>query len=245
MENSPRSLPAADTAMGPRPAVTVAARESAPSLSTSRRALLATLRSQPGPATLAALSAAAGLHVNTVREHLAALTDAGLVARGRTAPHGRGRPASTYLATEAEQVPGGAEYAGLAAALASTIHHTSRSPRQDAIVAGTEWGRELARSRPGPGAAHDVDPRGRVVRLLTDLGFAPRTTTGSPAVRLTRCPLLETARAFPDVVCAVHLGIVRGALGAYGADPEGAELHPFSEPGACRLDLARTDRGSR
>lgn len=245
MENDPRALPCAGTGMGPRPAVDVTASRSVPSLSTSRRALLATLSAQSGPVTLTALSAATGLHVNTVREHLAALTDAGLVARGRTAPSGRGRPASTYTAAGSESGPVAAEYAGLAAALASTIHRTSSSPSQDATVAGTEWGRELARTRPGPRTADDVDPRSRVIQLLADLGFAPQLADGPPGVLLTRCPLLATARAYPDVVCAVHLGIVRGALGEYGADPAGAELHPFSDPGACRLDLARADGGSR
>jgi predicted ArsR family transcriptional regulator len=187
-----------------------------------------------------------------VREHLAALTGAGLVTRRRAAPKGRGRPAWLYAAPEPEPGPDGAEYAGLAAALASTIHRTSRSPRRDATVAGTAWGRELADTRSGPRSGDDgdprdrvVDPRDRVVGLLADLGFAPQAAVGSPAVLLTRCPLLETARTFPDVVCAVHLGIVRGALDAYGADPEAAALHPFSDPGACRLDLARTDGATR
>jgi hypothetical protein len=35
----------------------------------------------------------------------------------------------------------------------------------------------------------------------------------------------------------VHLGIVRGALTEYGADPAGSALVPFAEPGACRLVL--------
>jgi predicted ArsR family transcriptional regulator len=54
-------------------------------------------------------------------------------------------------------------------------------------------------------------------------------------VRLTRCPLLEAAHRHPDVVCAVHLGIVRGALDEQGADPSGTALAPFAEPGACVL----------
>ncbi|WP_407343971.1 helix-turn-helix transcriptional regulator [Pengzhenrongella phosphoraccumulans] len=245
MENNPTAEPRAGTGMGPRPAADVTASRAAPALSTSRRALLATLSSQAGPVTLTALSIATGLHVNTVREHLAALTDAGLVERGRTAPSGRGRPASTYTAVRSGPSPVAAEYAGLAAALASTIHRTSSSPSRDAAVAGTEWGRELARTGPTHDPADDVDPRGRVVQLLADLGFAPQPANGPPGVLLTRCPLLETARAYPDVVCAVHLGIVRGALGAYGADPAGAELHPFSEPGACRLDLASSERITR
>ncbi|MCG2800454.1 MAG: helix-turn-helix domain-containing protein [Cellulomonas sp.] len=240
-----------DIDMGPRPAATPGTLGSTPSPSPAGRAILAALRSQPAPFTLATLVTATGLHVNTVREHLAALTDAGLVTRGRTAPQGRGRPASTYaaLSSSATSEPGpspvSAEYAGLAAALASTIHRTSSSPGRDAADAGTEWGRELARTRPSPHPADDVDPRGQVVHLLADLGFAPQPVEDSPAVLLTRCPLLETARRYPEVVCAVHLGLVRGALGEFGADPEGAELYPFSDPGACRLDLARADGSSR
>ena len=43
--------------------------------------------------------------------------------------------------------------------------------------------------------------------------------------------------ASTGVVCAVHLGIVRGALEVYGGDPTHTDLLPFSEPGACRLEM--------
>ena len=58
-------------------------------------------------------------------------------------------------------------------------------------------------------------------------------------VRLTRCPLLEAAHKYPDVVCGVHLGLAQGALEEYGAASDGTDLVPFAEPGACRLRLAR------
>ena len=62
--------------------------------------------------------------------------------------------------------------------------------------------------------------------------------------RLRRCPLLDTARAYPEVVCSLHLGLVRGALERVGADPDVAALEPFAERGACRLDL-RARRAGR
>jgi hypothetical protein len=34
-----------------------------------------------------------------------------------------------------------------------------------------------------------------------------------------------------------HLGIVRRVLAALGADPHRTRLSPFSEPGACRLEM--------
>ena len=81
------------------------------------------------------------------------------------------------------------------------------------------------------------------MELLDDLGFGPETVPDEPSdVRLTRCPLLEAAHRHPDVVCGVHLGIVRGALARHGADPAGAELLPFAEPGACRLLVPPLDR---
>jgi predicted ArsR family transcriptional regulator len=199
--------------------------------------VLELLRGQPEPCTQSALVKATGLHANTVREHLDGLVRAGWVRRHPAKPRGRGRPAWLYEATGAAEESGGSEYAGLAAALARAVHRTSDSPREEAMIAGTEWGHELARDR---GAARTGDghtARRRVVDLLDDIGFAPEADDTQPVVRLTRCPLLEAAHKDPDVVCAVHLGIVIGALQEYGADPSGTELVPFSEPGACRLVL--------
>lgn len=203
-------------------------------MSRSRAALLETLAGQPEPTTLMALVVATGLHANTLREHLEALEEAGLVQRQRAAPIGRGRPAWRYLATEQ---PDRSRYAGLAATLAATIHRTSDSPREDGIAAGREWGRDLARAKGRPQDPGRPAARRQVVGLLADIGFAPVADDRQSVVRLTRCPLLQAAHRYPDVVCGVHLGIVRGALEEYGADAERTELFPFSEPGACRLEL--------
>jgi len=203
-------------------------------MSRSRAALLETLAGQPEPTTLIALVVATGLHVNTLREHLAALEVYGLVRRQRAAPNGRGRPAWLYRATEQ---PDRSEYAGLAATLAATIHRTSDSPREDGIAAGREWGRDLARAKGRPQGPGGPAARRQVVGLLADIGFAPVADDRLSVIRLTRCPLLEAAHRYPDVVCGVHLGIVRGALQEYGADSARSELFPFSEPGACRLEL--------
>lgn len=238
MENNPASEGLPEPGLGPLPARRTAPRHP---LSTSRTALLETLQGQPKPTTLAALVATTGLHSNTLREHLDALVKHGLVRRHRAEPSGRGRPAWLYEATENDDGSQHQEYAGLAAALASSIHRTSDSPRQDAIVAGTEWGHELACGVGAPATVGESAARREVVALLDKIGFAPEPDERGSVVRLTRCPLLEAAHKYPDVVCGVHLGIVRGALEEYGADPSGTELFPFSEPGACRLDLtART-----
>lgn len=229
MENNAGPVPR----LGPRPG------SATRPLSPSRAALVERLREQPEPLTLASLVLVTGLHENTLREHLAALVRRGLVRRFRAEPSGRGRPAWLYELTAEE--PARSEYAGLAAALAATIARTSDDPGRAAAAAGEEWGRELARDR-GAVPVSPAAARDQVLRLLDDLGFEPETTPDHPAeVRLTRCPLLEAAHRHPEVVCGVHLGIVRGALEEYGADPAGSALEPFAEAGSCRLVVPPLD----
>ena len=212
-------------------------------MSASRAAVLESLQAATRPVTLAELAETSELHANTLREHLEALIARGLARRVRDTPSGRGRPAWLYEATEPEVESAGTEYAGLAATLAAHIHRTSDDPREDAVAAGRVWGRELARRAGPPDRPTSAEARRKVVDLLDEIGFAPQTDARATTARLTRCPLLETAKEYPDVVCGVHLGIVRGALQEYGADEARTDLRPFAEPGACRLDLlTRSDQ---
>ena len=225
--------------LGPRRPATPPARTA---LSRAQLAVLETIEASAGPRTLAQLASAAGLHANTLREHLDALLTAGLVQRQQAAPSGRGRPAWLYEATEHERTAV-AEYAGLAATLAAVLHRTSAHPVEDAVAAGTDWGHDLARAAGRPDGDDEVAARRQVVAVLDRMGFDPRVDTdadpGHATVRLTRCPLLDAAEQYPDVVCGVHLGIAKGALREYDADDSGADLKPFAEPGACLLRLAQ------
>jgi len=236
---------------GPLPAARV--RHQRTHLSAARAGILDVLVDQPEPCTVGALSALTRQHPNTIREHLEGLVGDRLAARVRAPAHGRGRPAWLYSATlDVGSDPGASDYAGLASALAAQIARTSRQPRADAIEAGRAWGRDLVRRSPvsmGVGEGPVPDPstapsavaaRRQVVALLEDLGFAPSSDARAAVIKLHRCPLLEAAHQYPEVVCGVHLGIVRGVLDELGNDPDRTErtsLQAFSEPGACRLDL--------
>jgi predicted ArsR family transcriptional regulator len=199
------------------------------------------LRTQEQPTTAAFVADRLGQHTNTVREHLDALVEDGWVTRERAPATGRGRPAWLYIAAP-EPASTHGEYAGLATALAMQLAKSSTSPREDAVAAGIEWGRHLAvavAEEPATPAA----ARRHVVRLLDGLGFAPSPDLRAMSVRLRQCPLLDAARRQPDVVCSVHLGIVRGALTTWHTANDGTSLTPFAEPGACLLHLTgATDR---
>ena len=203
-------------------------------LSRSRARLLEEMREHERPVTLAELSALSGLHENTLRAHLLQLADQGLVARRTAEPDGRGRPAWLWFPTDDRA---SSEYAGLASALATALSRTSPDPAADSITSGVEWGRSLARGTRQEPATTARDRRVRVVELMETLGFAPETGRGAVAVRLTQCPLLESARAHPEVVCNVHTGLVRGALAELGDETTEVALEPFAEPGACVLRM--------
>lgn len=223
--------------LGPSPAVPTAG------LSLAVAVVLDHLSAQAEPVSIGALSAMTGLHGNTVREHLDGLIAAGLAAKEQALSQGRGRPAWLYFTTGGAAATGASEYAGLAAALAAHIHRTSDSPRGDGIAAGLEWGHQLAadfnNEDSDAGAHSDTTAQEQTVSLLDELGFAPTvdTAAGGMQVRLTRCPLLSAAHQYPDIVCGVHLGLVRGAMDTFGDQGSDSQLEPFAEPGACRLHL--------
>lgn len=211
-------------------------------LSRQRRGVLQYLRGQSGPVTATALAQVCALHVNTVREHLEALVDDGLVVRERSAPAGRGRPAQLYRARSPQASPA-REYAGLAAVLAARIARSAADPRADALAAGEDWGRVLT-----AGQEPSTDPgeaRRRVLGLLAEIGFAPEADDEARRVRLPRCPFVETAREHPGVVCGVHEGLTRAALAVLGPEPQDVDLLPFAEPDACLLHLAGGRPGPR
>jgi predicted ArsR family transcriptional regulator len=213
-------------------------------LSAPRARILEQLQSSSAGTKVEALATRLGLHTNTVREHLDALVERGLARRELAPAVGRGRPAWSYAAAtgQPEPDPRVRDYVGLASALARQIARTSADLEADVLSAGDEWGRALSAGRTARTA---VRARRTVVAVLSELGFDPESDPRASSVRLRRCPLLDSARAQPEVICRVHLGIVRGVLGALGADPEGATLVPFAEPGACRLDLTSTARSAR
>jgi predicted ArsR family transcriptional regulator len=84
----------------------------------------------------------------------------------------------------------------------------------------------------------------RVMELFEDGGFAPELRDDGHTVALHRCPFMELASVTPDVVCAVHLGFVRGALHRLedGARAQGRVPHRI-DADRVRLDPALDGSG--
>ena len=82
----------------------------------------------------------------------------------------------------------------------------------------------------------------RLTRVLEGSGFQSEVlpTEQGAEVRLGHCPFREVAQRHPDVVCAIHLGLMQGALAELGAPVQATSLEPFVTAQVCVARLDRT-----
>ncbi|QTE30974.1 helix-turn-helix transcriptional regulator [Pengzhenrongella sicca] len=213
----------------------------------SRVAVLEALRAGPDPLDVESLAGRVGLHPNTVRSHLDQLVEAGLVTSSiqpRTTP---GRPRLQFRAVAAADAGPADSYKVLAEILASGIRGAGSEPGEVAVAAGRQWGHQVAPDHGGtPDAAAAL---GHIVTLLDDIGFAPTVSatpdpTAPTVIELHRCPFMDVAREHTDVVCAVHLGLIQGALDQMHAPPTAVRLEPFVRRDLCLVHVSPVPVGS-
>lgn len=205
----------------------------------SRARILAQL-ADAGPLDARELARRVGLHVNTVRVHLNALAEAGL-AEAETVPStGRGRPRLAYRATGAAAEEGGRRYRLLAEILTALVVRFGSEAKAQLEEIGEAWGHYLVDSPPPFAALSDAEAVERLLELLDGIGFRPELETGTPGRRILMrpCPFLELARRHQEVVCPIHLGLIRGALAELGATARATKLEPFVRPDLCVAHLA-------
>jgi predicted ArsR family transcriptional regulator len=196
----------------------------------SRSRLLELLRAAAQPLSTDELAERTGLHANTVRGHLDVLEDAKLVVSMRESRDRPGRPRRLFgAAAETHR-----EHELLAGALAATLEGVPDGPAR-AYESGCTWGRFLV-DRMAPGEPRDeaafVE---RVTRLLAERGFAPEVRQRT--IRMHNCPFAELAARHTRVVCALHEGLLDGALEELGAPVRVRRLTAWVEPSLCEAEL--------
>jgi len=210
--------------------------------SASRVAILRLVRAADAGLTAGDVAEHTGLHFSTVRAHLDRLVEAGLLVKARASAGAPGRPAWRYRADAAEPAP--APYRTLAAALLEHLA-TTGGGTPAAVAAGQSWGRRLAATEAGSGGPVEV-----ALAVLDRLGFDPQRRPAPAAggdaveVHLRTCPFLELVGQQPDVMCALHAGMIRGALRGGGAPDGEAVLEPFAAPNACVARLRVATHGA-
>lgn len=205
----------------------------------SRARILAEL-ADSGPLDARELADRVGLHVNTVRVHVNALAEAGLVESETLSPQGRGRPRVAYRATAAAGDAGARRYRLLAEILTALVARYGPEAAAQLEEVGAAWGRYMVEAPPPYGEVGDGEAVDRLLALLAEIGFEPELEqrTRGRRILMRPCPFLELARTHQDVICPIHLGLMRGALAELGAKTRATKLEPFVRPDLCVARLA-------
>jgi predicted ArsR family transcriptional regulator len=160
-----------------------------------------------GEAPLQELADAAGVHLNTVRAHIAELEADGALVRASMPPAGRGRPQIRYRLAPGWTLPS-SDFRGLAEVLAAALARGGADAGQVRAV-GEEWGRYLL-GRPGH---HDVERE--LPLALERLGFDARIEGGT--LRLAGCPCPVVLPDRPELICELAIAVVDGVLAGAGS----------------------------
>jgi len=196
----------------------------APGLGESRQSILAMLK-RVGEATIPELSQALGLNVETVREHVKALTGQGLVTRRGTRARGPGRPEVVYTLSDDAEALFPRREAELLRALAEYLVEGGHGGLlRDFFDRYLEQRKaeSLARVEGLTGRARLEE----AARILSEQGFMAvvEDVNGEPSLRLCHCPLRELVAA-SRIPCRAEIGFVRlltgGSLARVTYMPDG------------------------
>jgi predicted ArsR family transcriptional regulator len=180
-----------------------------------------------GSATLAELAEVVGVHLNTIRAHVAALEAADVLRSAQKTASGPGRPAVEYRLVDGWGLSS-TDFLELAGLFAAALVRNAPDPRM-LRETGADWGRWLV-GRPG---RRDVGSALR--RAMERLGF--HADLDGELVRISGCPCAVVSPDHPEVVCALATGLVDGVLAASGSGLRVGDHDSHPERRRCTLRL--------
>jgi len=184
-----------------------------------------------------------GLHANTVRWHARVLIAAGLVSSRAAARDTPGRPRTLYSLRANAYATAAESYRLLATILTGTLSKLADG-EQRAAQAGYAWGRSLVHESAAGRSTNVADDTEAVVTLLAQEGFSPEESAYE--IKMHRCPFGELATSGAgEIACAVHRGLIAGALAELQSTLGLEQLDAFVAPDLCVARLgARRRAGS-
>lgn len=203
---------------------------------TTRREIYLYVRSHPEGVRASEIAEHFSLHANVARHHLEKLAAGGYVdvELQRNSPDGTpiaGRPSKRYrVSTQATAVQLPSRRDDLLATLLARALELLPAEQAEAMAdsVGYEYGRALAtRMAPGEDAlGHGQrtmkSALGLVADALTAHGFAAHAEAHGPHLQIINdhCPFGTAAIEYPQVVCAVDKGMIRGMLAGLSGESE-------------------------
>jgi predicted ArsR family transcriptional regulator len=198
----------------------------------TRYAIYLEVARAPRPVSTADVAETLGLHVNTVRPHLERMREVGLL-EVRAEPSGVGRPQHRFsLADDAPSL--GLEPAAFPRLARVLVGAAARADLTGEILdAGREQGALDAATWPSAVACTDA-----LEAEQHRQGFDPAVVADphGAVVAFTHCPYRELAEQHPDVVCALHQGMVEGFVAARGSG-EVVQFRSLVDRDPCRVEL--------
>jgi len=135
-------------------------------------------------------------------------------------------------------------YRLLAEMLSSLIAATMPEPGRASEEAGREWGAYLTEQPPPYQKLTAGEAVAKLTAIMEELGFSPQAEAGDGGqyrLGLRHCPFREVAEHHQGVICALHLGLMRGALARMRAPVTASRLDPFVEPSLCVAHLTERE----
>ncbi|MEZ5311693.1 MAG: helix-turn-helix domain-containing protein [Microthrixaceae bacterium] len=163
-----------------------------------------------------------GLNHNAIRQHLAKLVDAGLVIEYTASSRGRGRPRLLYRLSPSADSRWGliGPYERLAMLLTQVLR-SGDTP----LEVGREAGRQEMTALQA--VSESAGPLEVLLGAMASQGFDPDLEVDGAVVEahLLECPFASAARADPEIVCSIHMGMVEGMVEGI----EGFEMDSFEQ----------------
>jgi predicted ArsR family transcriptional regulator len=210
----------------------------------TRYAIYLELARSPRPLVTAEIAEVLGLHPNTVRPHLDRMREVGLLEVTTDARGEVGRPQHRYsLAPDAPSLGLEAPTMPMLARMVLAMARRLGANPADAIAVGEAEGAARAtRYAAAPSALEAL------VADLDRLGFDPVVSGDEDlddadadldapvraVVGFANCPFADLARVHPDLVCALHRGLVTGFVAQMG-DADVTEFCPLAHRTPCRV----------
>ncbi|MFT7648781.1 MAG: putative ArsR family transcriptional regulator [Candidatus Poriferisodalaceae bacterium] len=182
------------------------------------------------PVGVAELTELLGFNHNAIRQHLAILVDAGLVAATNEIRTVRGRPRKQY-SIRADALHAFRSVSGSYERLAELLLEVAATDSEPYDV-GFRAGRPANASN-----SDETSETATVANLIRQLavdGFEPIETDNS-TITLSHCPFADVAVQNQSVVCELHRGLIDGQLAVHDRELTGdlSPRHPHDA--GCRV----------
>jgi predicted ArsR family transcriptional regulator len=201
----------------------------------TRYAIYLELARSPRPLATAEIAETLGLHPNTVRPHLERMRDVGLLEARPDSRGAVGRPQILYnLAADAPSLGLEPPVYPMMARMLLDLAADAGLAGEPVVAAGRTQGRTLAH-RDTLGGRPCVEA---AVAMLEELGFDPTAVTEDDVttVAFGHCPFADLAASNPELVCALHRGMLEGFVDEVGGGAVEA-FHDLSHREPCRATL--------